>query len=105
MLILAIHTCTRRRLLQHGSMYMMSLTSLQVEKEKRRLAAMAAAEAKAKQAQSWLGWLTGSKPPSPSAADAEERGDLNDEEAAKLQELVDEREEAIKAGAVALCSA
>ena len=77
----------------------------QVEKEKRRLAAIAAAEQKAKQAQSWIGWLPGAKvSASANAEDAEMRGDLNDEEAAKLQELVDERDAAIQAGMFCLLS-
>lgn len=73
---------------------------VQVEREKRRLAAIAAAEAKAKQQQSWLGWLTGATPKvqAPEGDELGLRGDFSPEEAAKLQELVDEREHAIKAG-------
>ena len=65
------------------------------------MAAIAAAEQKAREAQSWLGWLTGAgtgKATGQDGDDAALRGDLNDEEYAKLQELVDERDEAIKSG-------
>jgi len=77
----------------------------QVEKERRRAAAHAAAEyKKAKQDQGWVGWLWGGgglrgggPPPDP---DAEEglRGDLNEEEYAKLEEIVSEQEAAVSQG-------
>ena len=74
---------------------------MQVERERRRQAAKAAAEQKARQAQSWFGWLTsmgGGQAATPANDDSDLRADLNDEEYAKLQELVDERDEAIQAG-------
>ena len=80
-----------------------AIASMQVERERRRQAAKAAAEQKAKQAQSWIGWLTGmggGQTATPASDDSDLRADLNAEEYAKLQELVDERDEAIQAGAV-----
>ena len=73
---------------------------VQVEREKRAQAAKAAAEARARKQQSWLGWLTGAGTGTaqPAGNDSDLRGDLNQEEYAKLQELVDERDAAIQAG-------
>ncbi|KAK9815130.1 hypothetical protein WJX73_008307 [Symbiochloris irregularis] len=77
------------------------LAHARVEREKRAQAAKAAAEARARKQQSWLGWLTGAGAGSaePADDDSDLRGDLNQEEYAKLQELVDERDAAIQAGA------
>lgn len=76
----------------------------QVEKEKRRAAAKAAAEyKKAKQNEGWVSWVMGGvglggvQPPA-SADDDGLRGDLNEEEYKKLEEIVSEQEVAVNQG-------
>lgn len=72
---------------------------LQVEREKRKAAAQAAAEyQKASENQGWLSWVWGGAPKAPTAGggDADERADLTDEEYQKLEDIVAEREEAVK---------
>lgn len=77
---------------------------LQVEKEKRQAAAQAAAEyRKAKANQGWVGWLMGggglsNSGPKPPADEHGLRGNLNEEEYQKLEEIVSEQEAAVKQG-------
>ena len=75
-----------------------------MEKEKRRAAAKAAAEyKKAKENQGWVGWMMGGvglggSAPKPPADENGLRGDLNEEEYKKLEEIVSEQEAAVKQG-------
>lgn len=79
----------------------------QVEKEKRRAAAKAAAEyKKAKENQGWVGWLMGGVglgggQPQPPADEDGLRGDLNEQEYQKLEEIVSEQEAAVQQGDIA----
>ena len=81
----------------------------QVEQEKRKAAAKAAAEyRKAKENQGWVGWLMGGAGlvgggPPPAADEHGLRGDLNQEEYQKLEEIVSEQEAAVKQGECHCC--
>ena len=76
----------------------MTKVGFQVEREKRKAAAQAAAEyKKASENQGWLSWAWGgAKAPKSDGSNADERADLTDEEYQKLEDIVSEREEAVK---------
>ena len=67
-----------------------------MEREKRKAAAAAAKEKAERQKQSWTSWLMGaSKSAEAQAEDTDLRADLNDEEQAYLQNMVNEQEAAM----------
>ena len=99
----ALTSCVAAQTLRHGRSHSTvtpqptSPSFAQVERDKRRAAAAAAKEKAERQAKTWTGWLLGSgKPQQPAPEDTDMRADLNEEEQAYLQNMVNEQEAAMQ---------